>query len=252
MTKDQTTLACVNLFGVFGAIPKLCELLPEAKEIIGDKTISIGFDIKNAASAALRFDKGTCRLTEGADGVDIMLRFSQPEKFNGMIDGTYTPIPRSGFTKISFLTGPFMKLTDLLAKYLRPDENNLKNDEFFRISTLLTLYVIRGAVAAVGNYDSVGRHSASYIVDGAIKLSIAGSESVAISAKNHKLTPIDEIPDNCMSCMEFSDLHLARDLFDGKVNAVACVGQGKVRISGMISQIDNVNRILDRVSLYLA
>ena len=55
-----------------------------------------------------------------------------------------------------------------------------------------------------------------------------------------------------MSCMEFCDLALAHDLFDGKVNAVVCVGQGKVRISGMISQVDNVNRILDRVSVYLS
>ena len=52
--------------------------------------------------------------------------------------------------------------------------------------------------------------------------------------------------------MEFSNIHLARDLFDGKVNAVACIGTGGIRMSGMISMIDNVNRILDRVALYLA
>ena len=52
--------------------------------------------------------------------------------------------------------------------------------------------------------------------------------------------------------MEFQDLHLARDLFDGKVNAIAAVGLGQVRIGGMISQIDNINRILDRVAIYLA
>ena len=40
-------------------------------------------------------------------------------------------------------------------------------------------------------------------------------------------------------------------IFDGD-DAVAAVGEGKVRIGGMISQIDNVNRILDRVSIYLA
>ena len=52
--------------------------------------------------------------------------------------------------------------------------------------------------------------------------------------------------------MQFDSLQTARDLFDGKINAVAAVGEGKVRICGMISQIDNVNRILDRVALYLA
>jgi len=30
------------------------------------------------------------------------------------------------------------------------------------------------------------------------------------------------------------------------------VGHGKVTIGGMISMIDNMNRILDRVALYLA
>jgi hypothetical protein len=52
--------------------------------------------------------------------------------------------------------------------------------------------------------------------------------------------------------MIFSDTVLASDLFSGKVNSVACVGHGKIKIGGMISQVDNMNRILDRVSLYLA
>ena len=169
-----------------------------------------------------------------------------------MIDGKYTPIPRKGFTKISFLTGAFMKLTDVLTKYLRPDPKALEDPEFFRINTLLTLHVICGAICAIGNNDKVGRASASYIVDGVVRLSIAGSEAVGVSAKNHILTPVHSDPAEFMSCMEFCDLALAHDLFDGKVNAVVCVGQGKVRISGMISQVDNVNRILDRVALYLA
>ena len=52
--------------------------------------------------------------------------------------------------------------------------------------------------------------------------------------------------------MEFADIDLARDLFDGKVNAVACIGEGKIEMKGMINMIDNLNRILDRVALYLA
>ena len=55
-----------------------------------------------------------------------------------------------------------------------------------------------------------------------------------------------------MSYMSFSDVRTARELFDGKINAVSAVGEGAVRMGGMISQIDNVNRILSRVELYLA
>lgn len=252
MTKDQKTLACVNLFGVFGAIPKLIELDGEAKKLIEGKNISIGFDIKDTASATLRFADGKCRLVSGTDGATILLPFPTPEKFNRMIDGTYTPIPRRGLTKISFLTKNFMKLTDMLTKYLRPSEDDLKNDAFFETSTLIMLRLIQGAVVQIANNDAVGRASAGYIIDGVIKLAISGSESVAISAKDHVLSALDTVPKDCMSCMEFCDLRLARALFDGKVNAVVCVGKGQVRVSGMISQVDNVNRILDRVSVYLA
>ena len=52
--------------------------------------------------------------------------------------------------------------------------------------------------------------------------------------------------------MEFQDMALARALFDGNVNAIAAVGLGQVRIGGQISQVDNINRILDRVAVYLA
>jgi len=66
------------------------------------------------------------------------------------------------------------------------------------------------------------------------------------------LTALHEDPKEGFSEMRFADLRTARDLFDGRINAVAAVGEGKVRIGGMISQVDNLNRILDRVSLYLA
>ena len=38
----------------------------------------------------------------------------------------------------------------------------------------------------------------------------------------------------------------------GAAGCVAAVGLGKVKVGGMISQVDNINRILDRVALYLA
>ena len=56
----------------------------------------------------------------------------------------------------------------------------------------------------------------------------------------------------------YTYLHLAADkeqtdaLLKGKVNAVACIGQGTIAMGGMINMIDNINRILDRVALYLA
>ena len=52
--------------------------------------------------------------------------------------------------------------------------------------------------------------------------------------------------------MEFADIDLANGLFNGQVSTVNEMCKGRIAIAGMISMIDNVNRILDRVSVYLA
>lgn len=249
---DQKTLAYINMFAVFGSLETLCELDEASRKRIEGKNISIGIRVKDGPCGTIRFENGKCRVTEGIDTCTIKLPFSSCEKFNGMIDGTVTPIPSKGFFHINFLLKTFIPLTDRLSAYLRPKEEDMQDPEFFRISTCIMFHLIACAIAQIGNRDKVGKASAGYIVDGGIRLAVKGGPAACIRAKDHVLTVEFGEPQTFMSYMEFSDLTLARQLFDGKVNAVACVGQGLVRIGGMISQVDNINRILDRVSLYLA
>ena len=251
--KDPRTLAFCNLYGVLGAIPALLDMDEEARALVAGKKISIGFAVQGGPHGTLCFDNGKAHMKSGTSGCSIKLYFPSCEKFNAMIDGKASPLPVSGFWHIGFLLGAFTKLTDLLSAYLRPTEDKLADPVFFERSTKLMLYVIGRSIVQIGNQDSVGKFSASNIVDGKIRLAIGNELAVAIHAKDHKLF-FNAIPNDeeVMSEMRFADLATARDLFDGKLNAVAAVGLGKVRIGGMISQIDNVNRILDRVSLYLA
>ncbi len=255
--KDPAILARCNLFAILGAIPQLVALDPGAAALVADKNISVGFTIKNGPSATLSFRDGTAIMTKGTKGCSIRLFFASPEKFNAMIDGTGKPLPISGFHHIGFLLGPFTELTDRLSTYLRPTPERLADPVFFERSTKLMLYVIGRAIVQIGNHDEVGRFSASNITDGKIRLAIgpeaAPVAAVAIHAKaNHLLFNADPSAEGVTSGMTFADLHVARDLFDGKINAIAAVGLGQVRVGGMISQVDNINRILDRVSLYLA
>ncbi len=250
--KDEKVLAYCNLFAVLGSIPTLIELDENAKKLIENKKISIGFSVKEGPCGTLAFDHGKAEIKEGTKGCSIKLYFSSCARFNGMIDGTATPLPVSGFHHLGFLLGDFQKLTDILSEYLRPTEEKLQNEDFFNKSTELMLHVIAGAVAQIGNTDKVGSFSASNIVDGDIKLGIGDSIAVGIRSKGSHLTVLHSAPENSFSEMCFESIRVARDLFDGRINSVAAVGEGKVRICGMISQIDNINRILDRVSLYLA
>ena len=61
-----------------------------------------------------------------------------------------------------------------------------------------------------------------------------------------------KMPENPTAVMEFGSMEIARELFDGTRNAMASIGTGDIRVSGMMLMLDNMNRILDRVALYLA
>jgi len=250
---DATTLAYINLYAILGALKYLCEESAEARAILGDSRVDLGIAVKNGPEAMLRFEDGSVRVLQGTDGCDILLRFGSPEKFNGMIDGTVTPIPSKGFTKIGFLLKKFTKLTDLLSAYLRPSPEELEDGEFFRISTTLMFHVILESVAQIGNHDKFGRFSAGWTVDGNVRLAILpdGVEGY-ISVKDHKLTAVHGKAQEVMSSMEFIGMKNARALFDGEMGSFPLICDGKLLMKGMISQLDNINRILDRVAVYLA
>lgn len=250
---DQKTLAYINLYAVLGTLENLCELAPEASGLLTNKKpLSIGFEVKDGPSATITFANGRCRMEQGCAKCDVKLPFSSCEKFNGLIDGTVTPIPSKGFLHIGFLLKDFTALTDLLNKYMRPDPADLEDPDFFRISTLLMLNTITVAIAQIGNNDEIGKFSADHMVDGEISFAIKGAAATTIRVKNHRLLALKKPSEKPRAIMEFASIELARDLFDGKVNAVACIGTGDIVMKGMISMLDNLNRILDRVAVYLA
>lgn len=250
---DQRTLAYINLYAVLGTLENLCELAPEAESILTNKKpISIGFEVKGGPSATITFSKGRCRMEQGCAKCDVKLPFSSCEKFNGLIDGTVTPIPSKGFHHVGFLLKDFTKLTDLLNKYMRPDPADLEDEDFFRISTTLMTYTIAVAIAQIGNNDEIGKFSASNMLDGEIAFNIKNGPCATVRVKDHRLLAVKKASESPRAVMEFANIKLARDLFDGKVNAIACIGTGDIVMKGMISMLDNLNRILDRVALYLA
>ncbi|MCQ2462503.1 MAG: hypothetical protein MJ177_03745 [Clostridia bacterium] len=251
---DARTLAYINLYGILGSLENLCELDPKASELAKvKKPVTIGIDVTGGPSATLIFKNGHCRMEQGIENCQVLLPFGSCEKFNGLIDGTVTPLPVKGFSKIGFLLKNFTKLTDILSGYLQPADPTLLDDPtFFEISTKLMFNLITVAISQIANNDNIGMFSASNTPDGIVEMSIKGVCSSTIRVRDHHFVTIKQAPESYRAKMEFGDIHLARDLFDGKVNALACIGMGTITMSGLCSMLDNVNRILDRVGLYLA
>lgn len=93
--------------------------------------------------------------------------------------------------------------------------------------------------------------TASSTVDGTISMGIKDVCYASIKVKNHKFTTVKEKAKSPRAIMEFSDIDLAYGLFTGTVSTIAELCKGNIYMAGMISMVDNLNRILDRVALYL-
>jgi hypothetical protein len=249
---DIKTKAFINAYAVFGAIENLCELDEEAKKLASpEKPISVRFDVSDGPQAVLSFGNGNCVMTKGAAPADIRLKLFSPEALNKMADGKANPVPLKGITKIGFVTNNFKKLGDILAKYLKATPDQLKDKKFRDISTKLMINVIAGAICQIANHDPIGKISASRIPDGAIAFEVGEDVALTINCKGGVLDLSKAKCDKPRAIMRFKDLETARNLFDGKEDAMACIGNGTIQTIGYLPMLLNMNNILARVAIYL-
>lgn len=250
---DEKTRAYINMYAILGSLQELCSVSVEAAKLLkGKKPLTLVMEVKDGPAMTFDFRDGGCVTRIGSGPCDVKLPFSSCEKFNGLIDGTVSPFPSKGFTKIGFLLKVFTPLTEILTRYLKASDEDLQDEAFFEASTTMMLNVVTVALAQIGNHDKIGRFTATNMADGRVCLSVKDGPAAYVDIENHVLTAAKERPAEFKSIMEFSDMKLARRLFDGNESALACIGRGEISIWGYIANVDNLNRLLDRVALYLA
>ena len=251
---EAKAMAYVNMYGVLGSLENLFQLDQEAQTVLTNlkKPVSLCFSVKDGPCCTFHFTHEGCRMTEGETGCTCKMSFSSPEAFNALIDSSKPGLPtKNPIQVLAFLLGPFTKLTNRLNDVLRPSEEAMQDRAFFEESTTLTLYTIAGAISALANHDSISKISADYTVDGDISLGIKDTAYITLCVKDKHFTTVKQRCEAPRAIMEFADLDLAAVLIAGKVSTINEMCKGTIHLRGMISMLDNVNRILDRVSVYL-
>ena len=252
--KETKAMAYVNMYGVLGCLENLCDVDEQAKMILSTlaKPVALCFSVAGGPCCTFHFSKDGCHMTEGEAGCTSKMTFVSCAAFNALIDKSTPGIPTKNPVQVlQFLMGPFTMLTNRLTELLRPSEKAMEDRAFFEESTILTLYTIAGAISALANTDSISMVSADYTVDGDVSLGIKDSAKVTIRVRDKHFTTIKEECKNPRAIMEFATIDLAAGLFAGKVSTINEMCKGTIYLRGMISMLDNVNRILDRVSVYL-
>lgn len=250
---DQKVLAAINLHAVLRNMEDLCRVDQRAKTAIAGENIRIRFSVPSIDSGLLEFKDGECRAYRNIKACDMNLHFSSPEHFNLMIEGKKNPLPTKGFSHVGFLKNKFTELADLLTLYLRPSEEMLKGDKDFRDkSTLLTAYTAFFALSEIANYDRMGIVNAKRIEDGVISIEIKDTAAIYIIVKDGHLTTVKGKYDSPSAIMLFEDIDIAAGILGGTLDSYACIGAGKLRLSGRIPMLDNLNKILSIVAAYLS
>ncbi len=249
---DSTVLARCNLFAVLKGMEYLAEHDPVSAGLIEGRELSIQFIIARGPRGCLAFSGGRAEMKRGKHKSSIVLYFNSPEHFNKMIAGEANPVPLKGFTRLGFLTGPFMKLADRLDYYLRPTEALLKDPAYFRMNTELTAYTAFFALAEIGNHDSKGRLSAAHMPDGVLQVLVEKGIGVQIHVKRGKLSCVKGHHEDPRAILSFRDLDSAHRVLNGNLDTFTGLGSGEMAMKGFIPMLDHMNPILDLVPLYLS
>ena len=249
--KDALTLANINLYAVMRNLEDLCEMDKEMNQLIKDQNLSVQIDVKNGPAGVISFNEGQCKFIRGKSPSSIKLYFRSPEHFNNMVDGKANPMILKGFTKLKFLTKDFMTLTDRLSYYLKPTETLLEDKAYARVNTTLTAYTAFFALAEIGNTDPLGKHNGSRIPNGTIAISVDDGPAIGIEAKGGRLLANKGLPTSYRASMTFTDMTVAGDLLNGKVDSYSCIACKTLKMKGFIPMLDNMNKLLGQVPEYL-
>lgn len=251
---DERVLAATNLHAVLGALPRLIELSPDAATLLARelaRPTTLSLTAPSGLRAHYRFDRE--RITPLAErvGHGPTLVFRSAAHLNAVIAGSARPIPIAGPAGIRFLTRVFTPLTELLARTLRPSQEDLADPVLAERSALLTLDVAAHAITVVANEDRSGRFSAAHMPDGDLDFEVGDDVRYRFEVRGHRMRLDEDHTDAPRAVLRFADLDVAGGILAGRESALACVGDGRLAMRGFIPLIDNTSRILDRVGAYL-
>ncbi len=246
--------ANLNLYAVLQNLEDLVRLDLDMTSLTQNWNVSIQFSVFNGPQAYIAFTNGRCSVKKGkCKSPSVILFFLSPGHLNKMMDGKGNPIPLRGFTKLSFLTKEFPKLTDKLDYYLKPNDTLLSDQAYLKLNTRFTLNTAAFAVRELAFHDTIGKLNAAHIRDGKVLFKVLPDGPCAyLHFHKGNIDVHKEDTDKPMAMMSFKNSQVANDLLNDKIDAFTAVAMGDVIMNGQVSMIEPINIILDRVSFYLS
>ena len=169
-----------------------------------------------------------------------------------MFDGTGSPIPLWGFTRLGFLKHEFTELSDRMAYYLAPTDELLAHPGYLAMNTQLTLNTAAFAVPVLLGHDPDCMPLRHGLTHGTIVIKVLpDGPAVSLVCGASGVLPVKGALSHPSALVLLRDLPTASAFLNGKLDTFAAAVTGEVQIWGRIGMVDSLALVLDRVGKYL-
>lgn len=249
--------AQLYLRAVLPAFEELLEKSELARAALGERAFSICFQVGSRLKTVLDFREGRCRwLRKGrARDADVILHFVTEAQLNKEFEktGFSLPIPLKGQTRIKDIL-VFKELTALFEGYMRGDAAMEADPSFESLMTGMQLGIALRATKVLVQHEPVSKMILRDAPEGLAYFSVGEdgygawlewSQGVLESGTGAPERRADAL-------IEFADPKTALQVVGNRIDVMAAVGLGDIRVRGLIPLADALGYVFERIPLYIS
>lgn len=217
---------------------------------------SLQFLLKGSdAATTLIFKDGRITARRGRiQGFHPALTFKDASFLNDVFQGRTQKSPGPNLAGI-LKAKKLMQIDKVLSRleyYLKPQPETLADPEAFAFCVRITLYAMAFGIKEVGEHDPVAQVISRDIPEGTVEMRVAGGPAAHLTLKGGIFEPRRGPAEKPNAILEFADLQVAWNTFQGNLDTFAAVGSGKVKLRGFIPILEGINPLMDKLAHYLS
>jgi hypothetical protein len=248
-------LANLHLHAVLPRLEELVKFDDEAQSIARQMKLKVRFKVRKGPSEVVEISDGVVRTSSDPQAkAGLGLFFASCDQLNNLfMDKRAIPVPYKGLTQLPQMRH-FSRLTEILTRYLKPAEADLKDPEFKKKHVEMMLQTGLAGAAQIAKYDSKVEHAVELLPHGSIQFSVLPDGPFAfveVDPEKNIRSGTGKI-ENPSANLDINGVDTAADLLADRLDQFAALGGGDLRATGLLSLIDEFNALLDRVSKFLA
>ena len=255
MNDRSYILANLHLHAVLPRLEELVKLDDEARSIARQMKLKVRFKVRRGPSELVEISDGVVRASSDTQAsANLGLFFASCDQLNNLfMDKRVTPVPYKGLTQLRQM-GRFSKLSEILTRYLKPAEADLKDPVFKKKHVEMALMTGLAGAAEVAKYDRKMEKVVDRLPWGTVQFSVLpdGPHAFVSVGRDKTILVGNGTVSDPTANLEINGIDMAAGVLAGTLDTFAAVGREDLRATGLLSLIDELNALLDRVGYFLA